>query len=92
MKIVIPAIIYFLILPINTFAQGDDAFYESLLDRHAKMGQITKKEATRQKFEWENSKKYQDQFKDTARGVASKFQNNRNNLKFVNPEIEILAE
>ena len=92
MKIVIPAIIYFLILPLSAFAQGDDAFYESLLDRHAKMGQITKKEATRQKFEWENSKKYQDQFKDTARGVASKFQNNRTSLKFVNPEIEISAE
>jgi hypothetical protein len=67
-----------------------DAYeYDELLEKHLVSGHHTEADVDHQKFEMINSNKYHKEFNKQVRGVASKMDESKNILKFVNPEIEI---
>ena len=67
----------------------DEYEYDELLEKHLKSGHLTNSEVDEQKFDRINTQKYQQEFSRQVRGVASKLNEQKNVLKFVNQVIEI---
>jgi len=90
MKIILIIPLFTVFFSLNLWAI-DEYDYDELLEKHLQSGHLTDAEIDEQKFEMINSKKYQNEFSRQVRGVASKLDDHKNVLHFVNPEIEIPA-
>ena len=91
MRLVLLAI---LIYSFSSWAQSEENFYQDLLERHAKQGHMTEKEALNHRIELEKTKRENEGLAKAVRGVASKIKtrDERKVLKLTNPVIEISAE
>ena len=77
---------------ISSFAieeNSTDQLYNEMLEKHIESGQINQTESLNQTHQYTKDKKWQKQFNQQVRGVASKLKKSQDRIELVNPAIEI---
>jgi len=71
------------------YADSDDDFYNDLLDKHLQHGHLHRDEVKHQRLQMAKDKRWQNNFHEQVRGVASTMQTPKSIIELDNPAIEI---